>query len=624
MNSRIIQTISCLLLLAGLLFQTRQLFAPRKDLTGMSKSNPIAGIAGKKTETDVRDYNESGQKQDSVSQKNGEPLTIDSIPRLSIIQGTHGKENSAKLNNNLESTANSISTSSSEKSAIETPKSSPDDSIFSITNKKSICFTEGISSFPVTFNPLLARDVNSRKAISLIFASMVRYDPELHICGDLAESWVIDRDTGTLTFNIRKNAFWHNGNPVTAEDVKETFEAAWRLRKNGKMPDGLDMIRQVTVIDEKTISVLYKSPWARMLDVWTLPIVSSGEARAMFPDQISSSLTADSIKGISDIPMGSGPFIPSRTDGANYFSLIANHRYHLGDPAIDTYTLKVINISKSPEKAEEIDLIELPAGFDPSGKWASEADLFIREFQSNDCEWIWFNLSRKPFSERNFRTALAIAVDRQSLLKDLGTRALLANGPFLPLSWASNPDIMLPEYDPQEAREKIQSILNNGLHIPSFTILTDDSNPWRQRAASSLARAWTECGLTTKVVILPWNKLVERIVAKDFSVVLVGFELGMDPDQASIWHSSPNIGLYNISSFKSDDTDRLIEQGRCSLSTDSRRSIYHSMHEILARELPCIFLFSPYRRYAISDRSRNLILGKLGHRVNFHLWKPEN
>lgn len=458
---------------------------------------------------------------------------------------------------------------------------------------------EGIRAFPETLNPLLARDSESFKVTSMIFSGLLTYGKDLFLKGDLADSWEISEDRRKVKFILRK-ANWHDGTEVTSLDVKATFDFIWKNRKRCPRAEDFALVSQVVAIDGKTVRVDYKKPFARLIDIWTIPI-----------------LKADHLK-TGEAPVGSGPFRVVSINSPFGISLEAHENYHFGQPEIKAYEFKVL-----PGDEEiigvlargEVDMIELPFGLQVR---RGLGEGVIESFPSNDCEWLLFNTGNQKLLSKDLRHSLSTAIDTAAITATVPGGATRLSGPFLSASWASDPSIQPSIFSMEKAQEQIAKLTQP---LPAeITILTDSGNSWRVSAARKIAAAWRQLGIQTSVSPIPWNMLVSRVTSRNYETALIGFELDVDPDPYALWHSSSTIGGLNVTGFASPEADVLIEKGRECFLTDERQDAYRALHRLILTETPCVFLFTPARRICLSPKFKTAIFTRTGTRVDMHKW----
>lgn len=481
---------------------------------------------------------------------------------------------------------------------------------------------EGIRAYPETLNPLLARDSESLKVTTMVFSGLLVYGRDLFLKGDLAESWEISEDRRKVKFTL-KPAKWHDGTDVTSLDVKATFDFIWKNRERCPRAEDFTQVAQVVALDGRTVRVDYKKAFARLVDIWTIPILKAGSVNGESAAAPARSNTAEAEQGsaakdANPLPVGSGPFRVRALNPPNGITLEAFENYHFGVPEIKGYEFRILRGDEETVGAiakGEVDMVELPFGLQVRQGLGGG---IVESFPSNDCEWLLFNTGNQKLRSKELRQCLSMAIDTSAITATVPGGATRLSGPFLSTSWAADPSIQPPPPSMQKAQERLANL---GQPLPAdINILTDSGNSWRVAAARKIAEAWRQLGIEASVSPIPWNMLVNRVTSRNYEAALIGFELDVDPDPYSLWHSSSTIGGLNVTGFASPEADVLIEKGRECFLTDERQEAYRTLHKLILAEAPCVFLFTPARRICLGPRFRTAIFTRTGTRVDMHKW----
>ncbi len=473
-------------------------------------------------------------------------------------------------------------------------------------------------------NPLLASDSASGDINGHLFNGLVKYDKDIKLTGDLAERWTISADGLVITFFLRTNVLWHDGTPFTAEDVKFTYEKL--IDPGVKTPYGSDylLVKNLTVIDPYTLRVTYREPFAPALESWGMGII---------PKHIFAKGDFNS-NPANRAPIGTGPYRFKEWKTDEKIVLEANPRYFEGAPYIKRYVYRII-----PDQA--VQFLELrqqtvdEMGLTPD-QWGAYPEFFLRyqkfRYPAFMYSYLGFNLTNPLFKEKKFRQAIAHGVNKKeiidSVLLGMGTSA---TGPFPPKSWAYNPAVKDYEHDPRKARALLAELGwqtgKDGLLYKDgkpleFTIITNQGNKLRSLAAEIIQSQLRQVGMKVNIRIIEWSSFVHQFIDKrDFEAVILGWNLSRDPDQYSIWHSSQKgEGKYNFVSYANPEVDRLLEKGRRTFDQTERQLIYQRVHEIIADDLPYLFLYNPESLPVIHKRFHGPEVAPLGLGWNFYKW----
>lgn len=489
-------------------------------------------------------------------------------------------------------------------------------------------FVVGTIGEPKNLIPILASDSASADICSLVFNGLVKYNEKVELVGDLAERWEIEREGLDIVFHLRRGVRWHDGEPFTAADVGFTYQKLIDPSVKTPYSGDFEKIEGIEEINDHTLKVSYKEPFAPGLASWTMWIMPRHLLEKEDFNQTP----------FSRRPIGTGPYRFKRWETAQFVELEANPDYFEGRPYIDRYLYRII-----PDQATLF--LELRSeGIDNMGltplqyQRQTETPFFREHFQrfrypSFAYTYIGYNLADPLFQDRRVRKALTLAVDRQEIID--GIRLGLgreSTGPFVPDSWAYYPEVQPLPYDPKEAKRLLAEAgwrdsdgdgwLDKDERIFELTLLTNQGNEERRMIAELVQRHWAQLGIAAKIRIVEWAAfLSEFIDKKRFEAFILGWSLSRDPDLYDIWHSSKTRpGEFNFIQYKNPEADRLIEEGRRTFDQERRKEIYHRLHRIIYEDQPCTFLYVPDALPIVHARFQGIKPAPIGIGYNFIKW----
>lgn len=483
-------------------------------------------------------------------------------------------------------------------------------------------------------NPLLSTDSASSDINGLVFNGLVKYDKNLRIVGDLAESWTVSPDGLVITFHLRQGAAWHDGAPFTAEDVLFTYQRLVDPKVRTPYTSDFELVKSVTVLDTYTVRVTYKEPFSPGLISWGMGIIPK-HIFALEPTSRGGRREDFNTHPANRHPIGTGPFRFRSWKTDDRILLSANPAYFEGRPYLDRYLYLII-----PDQAvqflelrnESIDAMTLtPDQFKAYPEFFQRYRKF--RYLRPVYTYLGFNLRNPLFQSVTVRRAIAHAIDKQALVQGvlLGFGQPIT-GPYPPTFWAANPHIRDYAYDPKRAKALLAGegwmdhdgdgwIDRNGRPF-EFTILTNQGNKPRALTAEIIQDQLKHIGMHVHVRILEWATFLHQYVDPGaFDAVLLGWQLSFDPDQYNIWHSSQRKpGRYNFVGYADAEVDRLLEQGRRLFDQQARQQIYRRLHARLAEDEPYIFLYAPDTLSVIHRRIRGPAVAPAGMGWNFREW----
>ncbi|MFA6321700.1 MAG: peptide-binding protein, partial [Candidatus Omnitrophota bacterium] len=421
-----------------------------------------------------------------------------------------------------------------------------------------------------TLVPILASDTASSDICSMVFNGLVKYDKNVRIVGDLADNWDVLDDGIVIVFHLKKNVKWHDGTLFTSKDVLFTYNKL--IDPKVKTPYGgdFDRIRSLEIPDDYTVKVTYKEPFAPALSSWGMWIM---------PEHLLKNEDLNKT-AFARKPVGTGPYKFKTWKTGEKIELVSNRDYFEGRPCIDRYIFRII-----PDDATVF--LELQTqGVDLSTlsplQYTRQTDsYFFREhynkfrYPSFGYTYMGYNLRDPRFKDVRVRQAINYAVNKEEIVKTiffgLGE---VTTGPFMKDSWAYNKDVVPAPYDITQARELLRQagwvdsdndgwVDKDGRPF-EFTVLVNQGNGERLRAAEMIQRYLKDVGIRMKIRIVEWSAMLNEFIDKyRFEAVLMGWFLSRDPDNYDIWHSSKiREGEFNFAGYNNEEVDRLLVEGR--------------------------------------------------------------
>lgn len=478
-----------------------------------------------------------------------------------------------------------------------------------------------------TLLPPLASDAASAGIIGLIYNGLVKYDGNLNLVGDLAESWDISQDGLTITFHLRHGVKWHDGALFTAQDVLFTYQVMVDPKTPTAYSGDYLQVKKAEAPDDYTFRVTYPQPFAPALGSWGLAILPR---HLLYGQDITKSLLARH-------PIGTGPYVFKEWKAGQMIGLDYNPNYFEGRPYLNGYLYRVIPDMATmflELKSGNLDRMGLtPLQYTRQTAYA-KFDRLYKKYRYMPFSYIYlgYNLRDPRFADRRVRQALTHAINKREIidgvLMGLGEEAY---GPYKPGTWYYNPNVPKFPYDPGKAKALLaeagwhpdsSGILTKDGKPFEFTILTNQGNDIRVRTAEIIQRRLHDIGIRVKIRTIEWAAFLKQFLEKGrFDAVLLGWNTGLDPDQFDIWSSTKTKpGELNFIGYKNPEVDKLLSEGRHTFDREKRRQAYFKFQDILAEDQPYTFLFVPDALPAISRRFHGIKPAPAGIDYNFIKW----
>jgi len=490
-------------------------------------------------------------------------------------------------------------------------------------------YTEGLVGSLGRLNPLLDwnnqadRDVNR-----LLFTGLIRFDEHGLPQADLAKSWASTPDGTIYNFEIRQNAVWHDGKPVTSDDVIFTIEM---IKSAGSLypQDIKDLWGRIEVdkLNEKNLKFSLPEPFVPFLDYLTFGIVPKHLLDSIAPDQMESAK-------FNLNPIGTGPYKFDRLLIENG-QIVGVVLTSFGDFYRVPGFIEQVVFRYFPTSAAALDAYEQGdvfavsrIGKDVLGQALEEPNLNFYTSRMPQMAFVLFNLNNPeaPFlQDSKVRQALMLGLNRQYLINNfLQGQAILADSPILPNSWAHYDGIERIEYDPDAA---INLLKSQGYVIPaeggevrakdgvalSFTMLHPDDD-FHTEIAQKIRADWAQIGVRVNLEPRPYDQLVlETLAARAFQAALVDLNLSRtpDPDPYPFWHQAEATGGQNYTQWDNRAASEYLEQARVTADYTLRAKLYRNFQVLFAKELPALPLYIPVYSYGVDAQVQGVQISPL-------------
>ena len=482
--------------------------------------------------------------------------------------------------------------------------------------------------------PMLASDATSHNIAGLIYNGLVKYNKNLELVGDLAESWDIAEEGRLITFHLRKGVKWEDGHEFTSKDVLFGFNTIISPDTPTAYAGDFLEVEKADAPDPYTFRVRYKEPFAPALSSWGDIIV--------LPEHLLRGVKITE-SPLSRKPVGLGPFRLKEWKTQEKIVLEDNPGYFRGRPFLDQYIMLII-----PDPATMF--LELKSGgLDWMGlspiqyERQTDTPFFQKNFKkykylSFSYTYLGYNLRHPFFKDRRVRQAISYAIDKQEIIRGvLLGYGVVATGPYKPDAWYYNSRVRRYPYEPERARRLLAEAgwrdsdgdgwLDRDGEVFEFTVLTNQGNGLRARTAQIIQYRLRQVGIKMHVRPLEWTAFINDFIDKRrFEAVILGWTLGQDPDIYDIWHSSKTAPKQlNFVGYSNPELDKLLVAGRRTFDRSERMRIYARIQEILAEDQPYTFLYVPMALPVIHRRFHGIEPAPAGISYNLEQWwVPKN
>jgi peptide/nickel transport system substrate-binding protein len=463
----------------------------------------------------------------------------------------------------------------------------------------------------------------------LIFSSLLRFDDRGLPVNDLVESMGISQNGQNYNISLREDALWHDGQPVTSEDVIFTVDL---LRSDDlPVPEDIRSLWQTVeaeALDEHTLQFRLPEPFAPFLDYLTFGIL---------PQHLLGDLsTAETIDAQFNLqPVGSGPYhfdqFLVEDDQITGVALSAFEDYYDEPAFIEQFTFKYYPdanaVLAAYQDGEVLGISQVRNEI--LSEALQEPNLNMHSGQVPLLSIIFLNLDnpRVPFfQEVEIRRALLMGLDRPRMITQLNDgQATLAHGPIFPGSWAYYDGIEKIEYDPEAA---IQILRAAGYTIPasggsvrtneegqslSFELVYPEGNKF-EPLAQAIASDWAQLGVEANLLAVNPDELMAGYLdPRTYEAALVDINLthSPDPDPYPFWDQAQITGGQNYAKWDDRQASEYLEEARIQLDRAERVRLYNNFQVRFADELPALPLFYPIYNFGIDQRVNGVTMGAI-------------
>lgn len=476
-----------------------------------------------------------------------------------------------------------------------------------------MALTGNPTAYPIT-TPGQLVDILVNKTI---YNGLVRYELKgnaLTIVPDLAETWSANADLTEYTFTIRQGVKWHDGQPLTTADVAFTFAAYLDPKANSPRRSGLSALKEVVAVDNKTVKVVLKNSYAPLpvLLGYNVPIVPKhlldGKDLAQPADFIAK-------------PIGTGPFKFKKYETGSFLELERYDDYFLGKPLLDGIVFKVLpdsNAQVAQLKAGELDF----AVISPPQVDTLKATPTVTVREAPQVQYFFFamNHTNPIWKDLKVRQAFAYATDKQAIVDNiLKGAARVATGPINPLlSEYYNGEVEKYPYSLEKANSLLDEAgwkkgpdnvrAKDGQRL-AFVLEGPKGYPVMEQVMTFVQQEYAKIGAEVKLELDDWNVHLARYREGTYGLLMEWWITPPDPDLFDHYHSTSGQNWWK---YANPEADKLIEQGRAAKTVEERAKAYKQLQELLAKDVPILFLYYPRELQALSNRTQSFPL--IGYR----------
>ncbi len=476
--------------------------------------------------------------------------------------------------------------------------------------------TEGVIGYPRYINPVLSVTDAGKDIGKLVYSGLLKAKADGTLQPDLAKDWSVSDDGLTYTVNIKEDAVFQDGYPVTANDIEYTIKKAIDPVLKSPIAPNWDGV-QITIINDKQIQFTLKRPYTPFIQNLTLGIL---------PEHVWQNVDSEAFpfSQFNSDPIGSGPYQIKeiKTDKGGlplYYKLVPFEKYTLGKPLLSSIYIRFYENENKLIDAYLRGEIDSLGSISPNSAsiLASKGAHVIQEPLPRIFALFFNQNQNKVFADINVRNALNTAVDRNEIIQSvLGGYGTPVEGP-LPYFVSPNQTSLSGNETPDQRIEAAKAILEKAgwkknsdgiyqLKIKktstdlAFSISTSDV-PELKAVSEKLQQTWQKLGARVTVQVFDSTDLEQNVIRpRKYDSLLFGEVVNRGEDLFAFWHSSErNDPGLNVAMYTNIDVDKLLNSARTTTDSTDLSKIYQKLGTEISADIPAVFIYSPDFIYVI-------------------------
>lgn len=484
------------------------------------------------------------------------------------------------------------------------------------------------------FNPYISSSAEAHDIQELLFPRLMEEQPDYYagppsFRPNLAVAQPVPSPDGrALRFTLRE-LVWSDGTPLTAEDVRFSWQAAKDEKVAWTSRSIVDFITDVKVESPREFTVVYSEAYPyQLMDINDVSIL---------PRHVFGKVPFDQWQGYGtwekEARVSGGPWVLERYTPGQEISFLPNPRYwDAGKPYLARVVFRVQGSMETNLNAllsGDVDYMQSVLPKDAQ-RVLEDGDVLLYSYVNRAIGWIGWNCGRAPFDDARVRRALSLAVDRENIVEAvLYGYAKPAGALVISSMWATNAAIAPQEYDPDAAEALLteagwvregDGVRTKGGKPLSFALVTNAGNDVRKKICEFVQASLKEVGVQVEIRLQDFNQMSQQLKKHDFDAYVGGMYVATKVDNKPIFHSKGADGGFNYPNFKNARVDAIIDQARVMSDFRAAKPLWDEMQAILHAEQPFSALYEPRGLVGVAKRFRNVRATAPRPTFNLHEW----
>lgn len=437
---------------------------------------------------------------------------------------------------------------------------------------------------PDRLDPHLATSYASFQVLENIYDALVEPGPDMRMQPALASRWEVSEDGLTWTFFLRDDVVFHNGRPLTADDVVYSLERVMDPDVGAVNSFRLATIESVEALDDYTVRITLSRPTPNLL-----ANIGGLKGLAIVPREIVEDGTIDSR------PVGTGPFRFVSASPEEGILLERNPDYWRADEGLPY--LDGIRFVQMPDPAVELNALlsgEVDWIDTVPPEWLDglkgDGRMVFETVPAGDYAYFALNQRREPFDDVRVRRAIAMAIDREAIAEAARFGVATPNQTAIPPSsfWYHDYAPYRPA-DLEGARALLEEAGVEGLTI-EFLVTSDF--PETVTGAEIIADQLQPLGIEVRISDVDFATWLDRQAAGEFDAVMLSWFGNIDPEDF-YYAQHHSEGKFNFQGYSNPEVDALLDAARGETDQPTRKQLYDQAAELIVDDASYVYLYNP-------------------------------
>ncbi len=485
----------------------------------------------------------------------------------------------------------------------------------------------GITGTVDSFNPLFNESSAAQEITHLMLLGLAALNDNSEFVPELASSWEHSADYLQLTYKLRKDAVWSDGVPITAEDVKFTFDLVMDSTVASPRQGIAEYIKKIVVKDPHTVTFHFTKAYPDQI------FDTAGE---ILPKHLLENVDRTTLRShkFGRNPISSGPFLFKKWVSQQYIELAPNENYFGGRPYLDRVIFKLVpdqtNLLLQLRTGEVDMMIGVPPA-EVSQLKSANPNISIYPVSGRVYYYIGYNNQSPLFSDANVRQALTMAINRQGIINaflyGFGKPCL---GPMPPiLKWIKTDNVETFPYSSDKSKQILAGAgwqdsdgdgwLDKEGQKFEFSLKTNAGNQLRSDVSVILQDQLRKVGIKVNIETVEWTTMMGELRSKKFDAYMGGWSTSFNVDPTPIFHSESD-NMFNFVSYSNPKVDRLIEAGREEMDRQKAAGIWKETQRLIYEDQPYTFLFWIDKIVGVNNKFKNVTPIPLSALYNMEKW----